>query len=184
MKLLLATLLLTGCVARTEPARADVTHRIEDLGGGVCSATAVASRTLLTAAHCVPGDPKVIFIDGTLYGVMHIELDGKDHALVTVTKAFTKFAKRGPEPKVGDKVHWIGQPMGLPNVYGEGLVAGEFQGRAIYDGNWWRGCSGSGLFNARGELVGVVSGILTQDIYKLGWAYPLAFTQAQWKAIH
>lgn len=183
MKLLLASLLLTGCVATTEPARADVTHRIEGFSGGVCSATAVASRTVLTAAHCVTGDPKVILIDGTLYGVMHIELDGKDHALVRVTKVFADYAKRGPAPKVGDRVHWVGQPVGLPNVYGEGLVAGEFEGRVLYDANWWRGVSGSGIFNARGELVGVVSGMLTQDIYKLGWAYPLAFTAEQWASV-
>lgn len=184
MKLLLATLLLSGCVATTEPARADVTYRIEEFGtGGVCSATAVGSRSLLTAAHCIKEGVKVIIIDGSLYGVMHVEVDGQDHAIVVVTKTFPEYAKRGLAPKVGDRIHWMGQPMGIRNVYGEGIVAGEFQGRTLVDGNWWKGCSGAGLMNDKGELVGVVSGIIGQDIYKLGWALPFAFSDDQWSRV-
>lgn len=183
MKLLLAALLLAGCAAAPEPARADVTYRIEGLEGGVCSATAVGPRTLLSASHCIKEGQPVLLINGTLYGILRIERDGHDHALIVVTKVFHQVATRGPEPKVGDKVHWIGQPMGLENVYGEGLIVGHYEDRQLIDGSIWFGVSGSGLFNADGKLVGVVSGILGQQIYKLGFAWPLAFTKEQWAEV-
>jgi S1-C subfamily serine protease len=185
MKLLLAALLLTGCVASPEPAYAsrDTSHRLESLEGGVCSGTAVGRRTVLSAAHCFKKGQQIVLIDGTAVGILSIELDGNDHALVVVTMLFPAVAKRGPEPKVGDKVHWIGQPMGLKNVYGEGLMVGEYESRLLIDGQVWFGVSGAGLHNERGELVGVVSGILGQQIYKLGFAYPLAFSDKQWAAV-
>lgn len=190
MKLLLATLLLTGCAAGQGKAveSKSYTHRIERIEGGVCSATAVGQRTLLTAAHCVKGDPKVLVIDGTASGILHIELDGKDHALVTVTIVFANVAKVSTTatvgPAQGDRVKWYGQPMGLEQVYGEGLIVGHKDDRYLIDGSQiWFGSSGSGLLNDQGQVVGVISGIMGQEIFKLGFAWPLAFSPEQWAAV-
>ena len=189
MKLLLAILLLTGCMAgQGRAADKDYTHRIERVdGNSVCSATAVGQRTLLSAAHCFKDKPGVIVVDGIAVGVLGIELDGKDHALVTVTITFANVAKVSTTatvgPAQGARVHWYGQPMGLEQVYGEGIVVGMRDDRYLLDANIWFGVSGAGLFNERGEVVGVVSGILGEQIYKLGFAWPLAFTQEQWRQV-
>lgn len=183
MKLLLAALLLTGCAQGKAVEVKDYTHRIEGVTGGVCSATAVGQRTLLTANHCLKPGQNVLIVDGTLVGILHIERDGKDHALVVVTITFPHVAKIAAAPVQGDKVRWYGQPMGLEQVYGEGLIVGEHQGRQLIDGQIWMGCSGAGLLNDRGEVVGVISGILGQEIFKLGWAWPLRFSDKQWGAV-
>ncbi|SDQ42469.1 serine protease [Pseudoxanthomonas sp. CF125] len=184
MKLLLATLLLTGCVQGKAVESKDYTHRIELVTGGVCSATAVGSRTLLTAAHCVTTKPKVLVIDGTAAGVLDITLDGKDHALVSVTITFDHVAKVAATPKQGARVHWYGQPMGLEQVYGEGIVVGHKDDRYLIDGSQiWFGSSGAGLLNDQGQVVGVISGFVAKDQFKLGWAWPLAFTAEQLGAI-
>lgn len=183
MKLLLATLLLAGCAQGRAVEVKNYTHRIELVAGGVCSATAVGQRTLLTASHCVVTKPSVLVIDGTAAGVLDIALDGKDHALVTVTVTFQDVAKVVSTPKQGDRVKWYGQPMGLDQVYGEGIVVGTKDDRYLIDGQIWFGVSGAGLFNERGEVVGAVSGILGEQIFKLGFAWPLAFSEQQWAAV-
>lgn len=185
MKLLLATLLLAGCAQGKAVESKDYTHRIERVdGNGVCSATAVGGRTLLTAAHCLKNEPNVLLIDDTAAGVLHIELDGKDHALVTVTITFARVAKVAATPKQGDRVRWYGQPMGLEQVYGEGLIVGHKDDRYLIDGSQiWFGSSGAGLLNDQGQVVGVISGIMGQEIFKLGFAWPLAFSPEQWAAM-
>jgi len=54
----------------------------------------------------------------------------------------------------------------------------------LYDLNGYYGDSGSGIFNARGQLVGVMS-VLAQltdgGYFKLVGSFPLAFTEDQWR---
>lgn len=183
MKLLLAALLLAGCAQGKAVESRDFTHRIEDLKGGVCSATAIGQRSLLTASHCLAEDQKILVVDGTAVGILHIERDGKDHAIAVVTITFANVAKIAATPVQGDRVHWYGQPMGLEQIYGEGIVVGHKDTRYLIDGQIWFGVSGAGLMNERGEVVGVASGILGQQIYKLGFAWPLAFTAEQWRQV-
>ncbi|KAF1706274.1 S1 family peptidase [Pseudoxanthomonas sacheonensis] len=186
MKTIFAVLLLTGCTQGNSVETVvskDFTHRIEDMKGGVCSATAIGQRSLLTASHCLAEDQKILVVDGTAVGILHIERDKSDHAIVVVTNTFKAVASVGVTPKQGDRVHWYGQPMGLEQIYGEGVVVGNKDTRYLIDGQIWFGVSGAGLMNERGEVVGVASGILGQQIYKLGFAWPLAFTAAQWAAV-
>lgn len=189
MKLLIAALLLSGCPATATAPEAlasdgkEYTLRLEGVKDGFCSGTAVGRRTVLTAGHCIKDDDKAILVNGTLVGILNIERDGADHALIEVTITFPKAAKVVGAPKQGARVHWYGQPMGLADIYGEGVVVGHHQGKILLDANFWFGVSGSALLNEHGDVVGVVSGILGQQIYKLGFAYPFAFTDEQWAAI-
>jgi len=178
-------LLLAGCSIPQAPAATskDTVHRLERVEGGVCGATAVGVRTLLSAAHCVHKDDKVVLVNGTAVGIMRMEFDGADHVLIVVTATFPHVATLTYAPKQGDKVRWYGNPIGIPDVYGEGLIVGQFEGRILIDGNVWLGVSGSALFNERGQIVGVVSSVLGSEIYKLGAAFPLRFTAKQWEVV-
>jgi hypothetical protein len=64
--------------------------------------------------------------------------------------------------KQGDHVRWWGQPQGAPFIYREGVVAAIFPDGFLLDATICHGDSGSGLFNAAGELVGVIS-FMTDD---------------------
>lgn len=183
MKAWALLLLLTGCTAQPAFASKDIAHRIERLSGEVCGATAVGGRTLLSAAHCVDKDDQVLIVNGAMVGILRMEFDGADHVLIVVTKTFKRHTRVVSAPVQGDRVHWWGQPMGLRDVYGEGVIVGEYEGRTLIDGSIWYGVSGSGLLNARGEVVGVVSAIMGQQIYKLGVALPIVFTAKQWATV-
>lgn len=178
-------LLLAGCSIPQAPAATskDYVHRLERVEGGVCGATAVGKRTLLSAAHCVHKDDKVVLVNGTAVGILRMEFDGADHVLIVVTVMFDHIATVTAPPKQGDRVRWYGNPIGIPDVYGEGLIVGQFEGRTLIDGNIWFGTSGSALFNERGQIVGVVSSVLGSEIYKLGAALPLRFTAEQWGVV-
>lgn len=184
VKYLLALLLLTGCSAAPAYANKDAVHRIETLGGGVCGATAVGKHVLLTAAHCIGPTDRLLIIDGTGVSIHHIEVDGSDHALIVVAQTFPVHVSLGKPPKQGDRVHWWGNPAGWADMYRTGVVAGLFEGgNTAIDANGWLGDSGSGVFNARGELVGVVSAIAGQQIFKFTVMYQIRYTPEQWEVV-
>lgn len=152
---------------------------------GICSATAVGVRLLLTASHCFgdSGDPKTMLVDGKPAGILAIERDGADHALVRVSITFRYVAKVGNTPPQGANVYFYGNP-GLNDIFRRGYVAGKYpDGGYVLDCNVYFGDSGAGMFGATGELVGVVSGFVTNGDFKLGYAKPLAFTAEQWARV-
>lgn len=57
----------------------------------------------------------------------------------------------------GDRIHYIGSPLGLDKVMIRGYIAGFYDnGTLILDATCHPGSSGSGVFNDYGEQVGVV----------------------------
>lgn len=174
---LLLCLLLIGC---SGPAYAgkQYTHRIE-MEGSVCSATAVGPKSLLTADHCIPEGLTGLSVDGRKAQVVHVERDGQDHIILKLSISFKAWTPITVDPPQGARIRWWGNPAGIPDVYGEGTVAGRYGDYILFDGNIWKGCSGAGLFDNRGRLVGVVSGMLYRQDYKINWALPLKFTKGQ-----
>lgn len=132
----------------------------------VCGATWVKVDRLLTAAHCVKGaGPLVLVKSGSeelLSAVERVD-EGKDLALLKVAAApIHEVASFGPEPAVGDRLAAQGPMLGMHGVYMEGIVS---RPRVTYnDGDInmllempvLPGMSGSGVFDQKGRLVGVV----------------------------
>ena len=183
---LLAVMVTASCASALTGIQ-DVALRIVMENGGVCSATAVGRNVLLTADHCLDGT-RIISINGREAYALKIVRDGKDHALVRVTAKFSRWARMGAAPEQGDRVRWIGHPSGMDRIYREGYVVGDDSGMTMVDARAFGGDSGSGLFDDRGRLIGVLSGIRrwqTRQGFSMQMvaAYPMAFTADDWRAI-
>lgn len=160
----LLALLLSGCAdAHPQVDPREFALRIIAANadaGTVCSATAVGADEIETAAHCLSFP--LVAINGQKATIVAHYATGVDRVRVKVAGIrFTKWASVG-KAKQGDHVRWWGQPMGVPFVYREGVVAQVYDDGLAVDGTICHGDSGSGLFNAAGELVGVVSA-MTDD---------------------
>lgn len=184
MKWMLLPLLLVSCAAARTPSPG---LRLE-FGDGLCSGTAVGRTTILTASHCLEGAPLSAVNDVETHAV-RIVRDGHDHALVTVDRVVGDGRRiRTDTPKVGEAVHWTGQPNGMRDVYREGYIASVDAERAYVDATGYYGDSGSGVWDTHGCLVGVVSaglhverpGGLEMQLIAL---YRLNFTADDWKAV-
>ena len=155
--------------------------RLEFEKNGVCSGTAVGRDLVLTAEHCFEGE-RLVRINGKEAYALRMVKDGKDHVLVKVSMTFKSWAPMGKAPKQGDKVRWIGNPAGEPNVYREGYVSRVEKNSVLVDAQVWKGDSGAGLFNDKGEVIGVVSAMVgASSSFVLAYAYPLEFTAKQWR---
>lgn len=184
--LLVGVLLLGAC--GTADMGVSATHRLS-FTAGVCSATAVGRHTLLTAAHCFEAF-KHPAVDGIPVQIFALIKDGNDHTLAIVSASFFTVARLGRSLRVGEHIHYWGQPAGLFALYREGYISGtEVEDNktlilVVSDGFF--GDSGAGVFNPSGQLVGVMSVLYqnTQGAYlKFSGMYPLAFTAQQWERI-
>ncbi len=156
-----------------------------DMNNGVCSATVIGKRTLLTATHCFRG--AVSFeVDGKPIQISDRVDDGNDHTIIWTDRVFSYRAKLAEAPVQRDRVYMWGNPNGMHDIYREGVVAGYEQDErpgsvrlTLIDMNIFQGDSGAGLFNSKGEVCGVASGVLNntmQGTYaKYAVALPLAF---------
>lgn len=181
---------LLGCAATKAPysATEKTTHRLEldtAQGAVICSGTAVNAYVILTAAHCLPeaNESINIKINGRVAKVLKYAKDGNDHVMIKVDIAFGHAAKFAANPVAkGDVIHFFGNPGGEDQLFRTGHVSGwRPDGKAILDINAWTGDSGAAVFNEDGRIVGVMSAVLGQNIFKLGSMYPMAFTPEQYK---
>ncbi len=128
----------------------------------------VTEDLLVTNAHVLGrfGDPiKAVFADGReLQGAPVKRDDWLDAALVRVRNAGARPLPLGDATSLqtGDRVVFIGTPVGLDFTVHEGIVSHSF--RNIYgvgylqiDANVNPGNSGGPLFDTRGRVVGIVS---------------------------
>lgn len=180
----LAAVMLAGCAVSPHKA----THRLQ-FDDGICSGTAVGSHTLLSAQHCFTGR-HALFIDGVPAAVLYIVPDGADHVLVIVSATFADFAQVGAAPVQAQHVHYWGNPAGLFDIYREGYVSGyavaDGRNFLLIDTNAFYGDSGAGVFNAGGQVIGVISMIYqntTGGYLKFMCMYPLRFTAKQWAEV-
>lgn len=157
---LLLALTISGCSGCASVQPLDVAQdayvalRFE---GATCSGTAIGPDTFLTAEHCLAGE--LLTVNGNAVAVVAILRDGNDHAKVTVAGAkFSHWAKWASRPLVqGDAVTWIGGPAGETHVLRRGYAAKVAKQGTLVDAQVWKGDSGAGVFNDKGELVGMVS---------------------------
>jgi serine protease Do len=149
----------------------------EGLGSGVL----VGEKRIyiLTAAHVVQDAVKikVVFTDGTSLGATIRRIDRvSDVAVLQLNRPITHLpaAKLGDSDKmrIGDDVFIIGSPLGISHSVSKGIISGkhtEFnetnKDRAMEffqtDASINKGNSGGPMFNMQGEVVGIISSILS-----------------------
>lgn len=136
---------------------AEVAKRLQ-FDSGACSGTAVSRNVVLTATHCL--NEPLLEVDGVPVKTLEIVSDGNDHSFVRVDTTFKKWATLGPPPKQGDWIRWIGNPGGEVDMYREGYIVRVRGGNTYIDAPSFGGDSGAGMFNRKGELVGVIKGFV------------------------
>jgi len=64
------------------------------------------------------------------------------------------------EPKKGSEVYSVGTPLGLMRTVSKGILANKIVGFYLTDSTTTFGNSGGGLYNKKGELIGVPSNVM------------------------
>lgn len=149
----------------------------EGLGAGVL--VGKSSNYILTAAHVVANASRiqVIFVDDSKVGAQVMRIDKtSDLALLKLEKPVTHLptAVLGDSEKVrlGDDVFVIGSPLGLSHSVSKGIISGKHYENNITnddkaleffqtDAAINKGNSGGPMFNMKGEVIGIVSSILS-----------------------
>jgi hypothetical protein len=153
---------------------------------GHCSGTAVGPHTVLTAQHC--------FKDGNLIRVGNDEypthilaalVDGRDHVIYLTDRDFATWATIDQRSLVAkEPIHFWGAPGGNNDVYRTGYFRKMAPVEDV-DKNFpfqnfilptFPGDSGSGLFDANGSIVAVIS---MADESAGEYSLPLNFTDGQ-----
>lgn len=137
-------------------------HKMHEPGVS-CSAVMIAPERALTAAHCLNMTSPVLTIEGVDYPITEgYAASPRDLAILFVPGAPCPCAVVSLYPsEEGDALLAVGYPYGLARV----VTYGEFQARIVLeeDGQEYiltttlgaPGNSGGGLFNDRGELIGI-----------------------------
>lgn len=132
------------------------------------SAVAVTDHIVLTNCHVVAGRPQIeVSQDGAgsraklIYGDpagdrCFLEVDG-------MTLHPIQGVRHAEDLRVGETVYSVGTPSGLERTFGQGLITGlrQWEGVRVVQTSapTWYGSSGGGLFDARGNLVGITTAI-------------------------
>lgn len=164
-----------SALTRTEANSKSVTLVLE-FPNGECSGTAIGRNVILTAAHCVADEPPVVTVNGTPTNITRIQRDGGDQARLNVELTFGKWAAIGNDPKQGDPVFIFGNPARGRDMLRRGYVAGHQNDRIIADLEIGHGDSGAGVFNERGQVVGIVSGYFYHEVFRVAVVQPVIRT--------
>jgi S1-C subfamily serine protease len=162
----------------------------EDLGTGVMIDKA---GEILTALHVVQGSTsiKVTFVDGTVSAATIKTADPADDIAVLTPSRLPRVispAVLGGPPTIGDPAYVVGNPLGLDGSLSAGVISGldrDFHvpsGRTLtgmiqFDAAVNPGSSGGPLLNAKGQVVGIVTGLVnaagTDAFAGIGFAVPI-----------
>jgi hypothetical protein len=134
------------------------------------SAVAISSSELVTNCHVVKQRSLIGLVQGKK--VLFAKLTSarsSDRCVIETEPGLTPVRAVRPfrDLKVGERVYTIGNPRGLERTLGEGLISGL---RSTREGNWVQttapvspGSSGGGLFDERGNLIGVTTFIVKES---------------------
>lgn len=141
---------------------------------GNCTGVIVGEYTLLTASHCLDGAGEIVgvttFANGRFLSYANtarvIVDDGNDHAMIQMNgRLYGRAAKMASMPAPGTPVYVYGHPSGLRYQLRIGYVIGQMQGGRPHNKLFhtlgldiWHGDSGGAIYDAQGNVVGMVSG--------------------------
>ncbi len=163
----------------------------EDLGSGIIIDT---QGDILTALHVVQGASRinVTFFDGVTSTASITSSNPADDIAVLSSRQLPPVvapAVLGSGPQVGDQVFAVGNPLGLVGSLSAGVVSGldrtfrlgngrTLSGMIQFDAAVNPGSSGGPLLNAKGQVIGIVTGLAnaagTDDFAGIGFAVPIA----------
>jgi S1-C subfamily serine protease len=166
-------------------------HGTEDLGTGVIIDT---RGDIMTALHVVDGAAAitVTFADGTTSVAFITDADPAHDIAVLVAEQLPAVivpAVLGPSPQVGDETFAVGNPLGLVGSLSAGVISGlnrtfklgngqTLSGMLQFDAAVNPGSSGGPLLNAKGQVIGIVTGLAnpagTDNFAGIGFAVPIA----------
>lgn len=181
-----AVLLLVASCATMQPTyetSLDSAVQLEDGFGPFCSGILVSPTQVATAAHCImPGGMFVRFADGHTKKVLAVRGQGvpvsdTDWAILKIEQK-----RRHPiapvsceRPPLGSYIYHVGRSPGHLSV-SDGIISAYdtknnewldwAAGLVIADLTGGPGASGGGIFNQRGELIGLMVG----GILSTGWS--------------
>ena len=162
----------------------------EDLGTGVIVDT---QGDILTALHVVQGASviEVTFADGTTSSAS-VETSDPTHDIAVLAPgrlpAVIVPAVLGPGPQVGDAAFAVGNPLGLVGSLSAGVISGlnrtfklsdgrTLSGMIQFDAAVNPGSSGGPLLNTKGQVIGIVTGLInpagTDNFAGIGFAVPI-----------
>ena len=130
----------------------------------ICTAVMISKNTALTADHCIEDITGSIAVEHSKKAIVKIiKKDAvRDLALLQVLKVNKPYVKLGPEPYITERVYTVNSGQGHENTYDEGIIQNidkddpdDAQVHIQDSIHIAQGASGSGLFNAKGELIGI-----------------------------
>lgn len=148
---------------------------------GLGSGVLVKDNFVLTAAHVVGNAESIMveFYDGESISAQTVRMTRvADVALIQLEKppADPHIAVIGnsDETRIGEEVFVVGAPMGLPYSLSRGVISGRHAEKELSsdgmmmeffqtDASINTGNSGGPMFNYKGEVIGIVSSILTRS---------------------
>jgi len=145
-----------------EDSYSTVHKMVDPVTGASCSAVMLAPERALTAQHCTNMVSPVLQINGVSYPVMEAYVNPNvDLAILIVPNAPCPCVVIGERANEGDKVYQLGYPWGDVLTIGEGEVLGRgilWDTLEVVATSAWGapGMSGGGVFNEKGELVGIL----------------------------
>ena len=135
--------------------------RVQELkAGSACSGAFVSNNgDIITAAHCLRDAEEIMVrtYDNQVYKATFVATATKhDLGLIHIDRQGTSFFQLANSVKRGEQIFILGSPLAIPNTLSTGIVAKLDGDRMLVDCSALPGNSGSTVFNARGELVGVL----------------------------
>lgn len=117
------------------------------------SGVVVMTNRVLTNYHLVDKEGEEVTVDNRVAQVIAVDKAADLALIVTVTKSFKKLRLRRPE--VGQAVFYVANPTGHVGTLSQGHVLYKDHKHTLTDTIPLPGMSGGGLYNKRGELVGL-----------------------------
>jgi hypothetical protein len=133
---------------------------------GIGSAVAVSDHALLTNCHVVLGHKTIVLRQHDARGtamLAHVDAEA-DRCFINTDDMMLhpiQGVRRFKDLHVGESVYSLGTPDGLEQSFSGGMVSGlrDQAGRHLvqHTAPTWPGSSGGGLFDARGNLIGITN---------------------------